>query len=392
MINQDLQAFQTIETSQRGGFRVLSIGGVPFVQPFPAILSADQVVALQGAARVAALGRRKVAEAIVAHVQRELGVSQELHALAVEVAAAKVARGMRQVRQQREGQVRRQAAQANRTIAEPEATKEIRGQLRLVDEARDVLRRHRAEAAVLRAGIEQLRAKGEEPPAGMIEDANRARTASWAALGLMRERSLLADRMRREQLDAFWAEQATAETASLAQGRGEEIGKVAQADLEGHVDRAVEALGAKPLRISSRDGLATLFEARAITAHQYGAGRAYRVAFELASAGLKIANLNPTGVGGGKQHAGLAARSAAELQKAYVLARLRQIELAVAGLGARELRVLRMIAGEGFTVRELGGGGNSREANTAALRRALEKAVEILAAPVHKGLKKTARG
>lgn len=384
MINQDFQSFQTIETSQRGGFRVLSVGGVPFVQPFPAILNAGQVVALQGAARVAQLGRRKVAEAIVGHVMRELGVSPELHALGVELAAAKVARGNREARQRRDGQVRRQVVQANRTVAEPLPSKEVRRALGLAQEALDVLRQARAEAAHMRRLVELLRERGEEVPAGMLDDANRARTAAWAALGRMRERSIEADRLRREQLDAFWAEQAAAETAQLAQARGEQLGQVAQADLEGRVDQAIAELGGKPLRISSRDGLATLFEAGAISAHQYGAGRAYRVAFELASAGLRIANLNPTGFGGGKQHAGLAARSAAELQRAYVLLRLRRIELAVAGLGARELRVLRLVAGEGYTIRELGGGGNSREANTAALRRALEAAVEILAQPLKK--------
>lgn len=384
MINQDFQSFQTIETSQRGGFRVLSIGGVPFVQPFPAILNAGQVVALQGAARIGQLGRRKVAEAIVGHVMRELGVSPELHALGVELAAAKVARGNREARQRRDGQVRRQVVQANRTVAEPLPSKEVRRALGLAQEALDVLRQARAEAAHMRRLVELLRERGEEVPAGMLDDANRARTAAWAALGRMRERSIEADRLRREQLDAFWAEQAAAETAQLAQARGEQLGQVAQADLEGRVDQAIAELGGKPLRISSRDGLATLFEAGAISAHQYGAGRAYRVAFELASAGLRIANLNPTGFGGGKQHAGLAARSAAELQRAYVLLRLRRIELAVAGLGARELRVLRLVAGEGYTIRELGGGGNSREANTAALRRALEAAVEILAQPLKK--------
>lgn len=377
MINQDFQAFQTIETNQRAGFRVLSIGGVPFVQPFPGVLNPEQVAALQNAARISELGRRRVAEAIVGHVQRELGVSPDLHALGVSIAAERVAREKRDQRARRVGQVRRAAIAANRTVAEPEPTSAIREALREGAAALAQLRAARAEAKAAREALARIRKAGQVPSLEQVERANRARTASWSALALMRERSLTADQLRREQLDAFWAQQSAAETAELASARGEEIGKAGVEDAP------------RALRISSRDGLATLFEARAISAHQYGAGRAYRVAYETA-AKVRIANLNPSGVSAGKSPAGLQARSAHELQRAYVLARLRQIELAVAGLGERELTVLRKVAGEGMTIRELGGGGNTREANQAALRRALEAAVQALAGPVHMGLKRSA--
>ncbi|MBC7168984.1 hypothetical protein [Phenylobacterium sp.] len=376
MINQDFQAFQTIETNQRAGFRVLSIGGVPFVQPFPGVLNPDQVAALQNAARISELGRRRVAEAIVGHVQRELGVSPDLHALGISIAAERVAREKRDQRARRVGQVRRAAIAANRTVAEPEPTSAIREALREGTAALAQLRAARAEAKAAREALAEIRKAGQVPSLEQVERANRARTASWSALALMRERSLTADQLRREQLDAFWAQQSAAETAELASARGEEIGKAGGPDAP------------KALRISSRDGLATLFEAGVISAHQYGAGRAYRVAYETA-AKVRIASLNPSGVSAGKSPAGLQARSAHELQRAYVLARLRQIELAVAGLGERELTVLRKVAGEGMTIHQIGGGGKPREKNKAALRRALDVAVSVLAGPIHVGLKRS---
>lgn len=378
MINQEKQDFQTLEMNRAAGFQVLSVGGVPFVQPLPGSLSEAQAAALQSAARMAGLGRRRVAEAIVGHVQRELGVSPDLHAQAVWVAGDKVARAQREIRTRRTGQARRQAIAANRTIAEPAPTREIQ---KALGEVTDCLARLRALRQEARAAREAL-AKGDglagNEREAMIARANRARTASWAALAQMRERSLHAEQLRREQIDAFWAEQAAMETAGLAYGRGEEIGQV----------REPEA--ARALRISSRDGLATLFEARTISAHQYGAGRAYRVAFEAASAGLKISNPSPAARVFRSSDPLTHHRDAGELQRAYVLARLRQIELAVSGLGSRELQVLRFVAGEGRTIRELGGGGRAREKNTAALRRALEAAVGVLATPVHLGLKRAA--
>ncbi|MDP2214757.1 hypothetical protein [Phenylobacterium sp.] len=365
--------------NRTAGFQVLSVGGVPFVQPLPVTLSEAQAAALQSAARMAGLGRRRVAEAIVGHVQRELGVSPDLHAQGVLSAGDKVARAQREIRTRRTGQARRQAIAANRTIAEPAPTREIQKALGEVTDSLARLRALRQEARAAREALAKGVGLAGIERDGMIARANRARTASWAALAQMRERSLHAEKLRREQIDAFWAEQAAMETAGLAQGRGEEIGQV----------REPEA--ARALRISSRDGLATLFEARTISAHQYGAGRAYRVAFEAASAGLKISNPSPAARVFRSSDPLTHHRDAGELQRAYVLARLRQIELAVSGLGSRELQVLRSVAGEGRTIRELGGGGRAREKNTAALRRALEAAVGVLATPVHLGLKRSMR-
>ncbi|WP_029418058.1 hypothetical protein [Brevundimonas bacteroides] len=388
MINQDKNSFQNLGTSAKGAFQVLSIGGVAFVQPLPSILSGAQVAALNSAARLAGIGRRAVAEAIVAHVQRELGVSGEMHVAGVELAATAVARAQREARRRQAGQARRKVVQANRDVAAPELSKPVRKALASVEEATVRLRAARVEAKRLSAAIAQLRKQGEEIPAQMLDDANRARTATWEALGLVRERSAEADRLRREQLEAAWSERAVVETATMAEQRGEQLGKVAAADLEGRVDGGEVY---KPIRISSRDGLATLFETGKLSTSQYSALRSYRIAFEMAAADLRVANLNPLGVSPSRRFAsGLAARSAAELQRAYVLARLRQIELAVAGKGPRELRVLRAVAGEGRTIRSLGGSGNAREADTKALIRAAEAALDVLSKPVHAGLKRSA--
>lgn len=387
MINQNKNSFQSLGTSPKGAFQVLSVGGVAFVQPTASVLSGAQVSALNSAARLAGIGRRAVAEAIVAHVQRELGVSGEMHVAGVELAAAAVARAQREARRRAAGQVRRRVVQANRDVAAPEPSKEVRRAVAAVEEAAASLRASRAQAQRLNAGIAQLRKQEEEIPAVMLSDANRARTASWEALGLVRETSAVAARLRHEQLEATWSERATIETKAEAEERGEQLGKVSPADLEGRVS---EEGVHKPVRISSRDGLATLFETGKLSNSQYGALRTYRIAFELASAGLRVANLNPSGVSASRQTAGLVARSASELQRAYILARLRQIELAVAGKGARELRVLRAIGGEGRTIRSLGGSGNAREADTKALVRAADAALDVLTKPVHAGLKKSA--
>lgn len=387
MINQEKKLFQSLGNSPKGGFRVLSVGGVAFVQPASTVLSEEQAAALKGAARLVGIGRRAVAEAIVAHVQRELGVSGEMHVAGVELAAAAVARVQREARLRHTGKARRFAVEANRMVAAPAPSDQVRKAVAEVDDAVARLRFAREVALRLRLEIAELRDRGEVVPAELKADANRARTATWQALGLVRELAAEADRLRREELEATWSERAEAETAAIASARGEQFGAVSTADLEG---RVAGDLSFKPIRISSRDGLATLFEAGKLTNSQYGALRVYRIAFETASAGLRVANLNPSGAAASRQASGLAARSAAELQRAYVLARLRQIELAVSGKGERELRVLRAVAGEGRTIRSLGGSGNAREADTKALVRAADAAIDVLSKPVHAGLKRSA--
>ena len=124
-------------------------------------------------------------------------------------------------------------------------------------------------------------------------------------------------------------------------------------------------------RLRSRDGLTTAFDAGTISSAELKAGMAYRMCFEAQAAGLKSALANAGMIGGGgSQPVGFAARSPAALQQAYLMARLRGME---AGLSPRELTILRAVAGEGHTLRVIGGGGKRRAANRDALVAALGK-------------------
>lgn len=371
MINQGFQ--QNIETNERSGFRVHSVGGVPFVQPFAHQLTDDQVATLTSAARVAGLGRWAVAEAICGHLMREIGVSRELHEAGAAAAAEKVARPQRTRRKLATAAERGRAAELNRPIAAPKASSLLKAAAGEATDAGEALKRARAALAPLRSRISAMRDRKEAVPEQLLADANRARIATWEALATFRVRLATAERLRLQEVEAHWSAQARAETLALAEARGEEVG-------------VVEADAPKAIQISSRDGLASLRKSGKISAHQFGAGRAYRTAYELAAAGLRIATINPSGV-----HAGRSApvgfhRSAAELQRAYLLGRLEQIEIAVRAIGERELTVLRKVAGEGHTIRSLGRSGNAREADAQALVRALEAAVRVLAGPVQKRL------
>lgn len=137
--------------------------------------------------------------------------------------------------------------------------------------------------------------------------------------------------------------------------------------------------GAK--RVKNRDGLANLAETRALDALQAKGGMAFRLCYEASSSGLgSVLGKIGEGRGCGKR-AALAARSAAELHRAYMLARLNQMERAVgaAMVDGRELHALRMIAGEGRTVWDVAGPGRrERDAYKAALVRALDAIVKAL--------------
>lgn len=122
-----------------------------------------------------------------------------------------------------------------------------------------------------------------------------------------------------------------------------------------------------PAMLRSHDGLASLSRAGTITANQAKAGLVYRAQFEAAHAGLK------SGLGAVDQiRSGVADGHASALQRALAMAEVGRLERRVVALGDRELHVLRAVAGEGHTIRALGGGGKARQANTDALVRALE--------------------
>lgn len=153
----------------------------------------------------------------------------------------------------------------------------------------------------------------------------------------------------------------------------------AKAEVEVELVRANDLPGV-PFRVSGRDGLVSLHRSRALSDLQLKAGLAFRLSYEASSAGVGSC-LGRAGEGGGSRKLAALGRSAAELHRAYLLARLNQMERAVAGamVDGRELHALRMIAGEGRTVYELAGkSGHSRDAYKGALGRALDAVVEAL--------------
>lgn len=133
------------------------------------------------------------------------------------------------------------------------------------------------------------------------------------------------------------------------------------------------------VRLRSRDGLVSLNDTGSLTDEELKAGLAYRHCYEAAAGGLRSA-LGQTEGGGRSLPVGFALRNAAALQRAYVMARLAQMERTVGAemLDGRELTVLRMVAGEGRTLSSLAAGGNAKVANLSALRRALASVARVL--------------
>lgn len=131
------------------------------------------------------------------------------------------------------------------------------------------------------------------------------------------------------------------------------------------------------VRVRNRDGLANLLESRppSLTPVQGKAGLAYRMAYEATAGGLQSC-LGRAGEGGGQGQVGGLVRSAAELHRAFLMARLGQMERAAEAApdaDGREVHVLQMVAGEGATIWELAGGsGAARDAYKAALIRSLD--------------------
>lgn len=135
-------------------------------------------------------------------------------------------------------------------------------------------------------------------------------------------------------------------------------------------------VGAK--RIKSRDGLFSLVESGALNRTEDQVARAYRLLFEHAGKGAGLGSQledRPRTVRDSSHSA-----VAAGLYRAYVGVRLTGVETAVASADrtGRALSVLRAVAGEGRTIRSLGGGGNTRDANQRALHLALRVALAAL--------------
>lgn len=162
----------------------------------------------------------------------------------------------------------------------------------------------------------------------------------------------------------------------------------AQARAEVGVEVQVEALPGQhvrhglPLRAAGRDGLLSLHQSGSLTDRQFMAGMAYRQCFEAAQGGLGSCLASAGGVGGSRQARDvMAGRDPAELRRAYLVARLGQMERLAAGQDAsgRTVQVLRLVAGQGETVATLGkGSGHARDGWRAALVDALELIADLL--------------
>ena len=169
------------------------------------------------------------------------------------------------------------------------------------------------------------------------------------------------------------AKAAVAEAEAEARAKGEKLTGADRKAIRAEfgVTKMADPSAPAAYRLRSRDGLTSARDTGVLTAAQHKAGMAYRLCFEALASGLKSGLANAGMVGGGSSSPiGLAARNPAALQRAYVMARLKGME---ARLNERELVVVRAVAGEGQTVRSLGGGGNTRAANVAALVSGLGK-------------------
>ena len=176
---------------------------------------------------------------------------------------------------------------------------------------------------------------------------------------LMARRALYAAQtMTDEARDMAWRESSTAETVDLAKRRGE-----------------VVTQGPQHVRISSRDGLRTLYDANHITADQYREGLVYRSLYEGTQAGGLTANLEATPSGnapGSTAHRGM-------VQIKRNARRLR-IDTAVGrSLGPFGLKVLQQVAGEGVSASALckGRGGSHWRRIVRELGFALDVATEV---------------
>lgn len=168
------------------------------------------------------------------------------------------------------------------------------------------------------------------------------------------------------------------------------------------VDRRGDRQARTGIRVKGRDGIAMLHKSKALTDELAKAAMAFRICYELGEQALGSC-LGRVGEGRGARDwsqlsIGTTAegeltlmQSAADLHRAYVIARLNQLERAVFGLpdvngkvwlanpDGRELSALRHIAGEGKTVREVAGcSGHARAATVEALVRALMAVAGVL--------------
>jgi hypothetical protein len=158
-------------------------------------------------------------------------------------------------------------------------------------------------------------------------------------------------RLTRQRAEARAHGQRMDETVRLARQRGETVEQTAGG-----------------LRITSRDGLQSLYEHGGLERPEYEAGLMYRRCYETLQAGPR-SHLNRDFASGVHGFAEAPAAGFAEL-RAFRAERLKQWE----GLArnGRQVWILRLVAGEGRTINSVASGGSARAANTRALMEVLE--------------------
>jgi len=129
------------------------------------------------------------------------------------------------------------------------------------------------------------------------------------------------------------------ESVALARGRGE----------------TVEAEGAGPLRISSRDGLRSLRQGGHITDAHYAVGLLYRSGFEARGRDLRAAGLEASHGGGHDNDRFVAARLRRARRLDFVARADRAVAMALADK-SMALQLLRAVAGEGASLSVWGAG------------------------------------
>lgn len=132
--------------------------------------------------------------------------------------------------------------------------------------------------------------------------------------------------------------------------------------------------------LAKRDGIATLFKAGSLSVGEVQHATAFRMAFEAGQGGLKscLGDLGSPGRTVRVTEVG-ADRSKAELQRAYLLARLGQFERVVRAVnGEAAWEVLKAVAGEGRSIRSLGDTGRAKAARLALLKGALGTVAAVL--------------
>lgn len=168
----------------------------------------------------------------------------------------------------------------------------------------------------------------------------------------------------------------SAEAEAEAQGKALTTTECGAIRSDYGVQRMSDPAAPAAYRLKSRDGMTTMAEAGSLSSAELKGGLAYRLCWEAQAAGLKSALANAGSIGGGAAlPVGFGPRDKAALHRAYLMARLGQMERA---LTPRQLIVVRAVAGEGQSIRSLGGGGKARATNAELLKAGLSAISALL--------------